>query len=245
MRFDLNRVEPKLSLMKKALPIIIILLLLSFISFSQVRFSGYTTFSPAFPVGEYKDINNSTGWGGRLGVLVQPDKKIPVKLGIELGYMTQGFKTQYFNSINFSQFSDYRVRARLNTFSGLFNLRLQNSNAKQRVSPFVEGLIGWNIFYGTTKLQERNPAEDYQWSTVEKESTSDYWGLTYGASAGFDISLDKGKIIWLECKLAFLKGSNTRYYTNPSVDANGYSKFTIVQSETDMLIPQIGLKFGL
>ncbi|MES2371607.1 MAG: hypothetical protein V4557_03440 [Bacteroidota bacterium] len=231
--------------MKRILPILTALVLISSGSFSQVRVSGYTSFSPAFPLGEYKDNNASTAWGGRLGILVQPNKKTPVKLGIELGYMTQGFQTQYFNSINFSQFADYRVRARLNIFSGLFNMRLQNGNGKQRVKPFVEGLIGWNNFYGTTKLQQRNPAEDYEWDTMDRESTKGYWSLTYGGSAGFDISLDKEKVIWLECKVAYLRGSNTMYYTNPSVDANGHSKFTLAQSETDMLIPQIGLKFGL
>lgn len=231
--------------MKKILPIITALTLISLSSFSQVRVSGYTNFAPAFPVGEYKDINTSTGWGGRLGVLIQPNKKTPVKLGVELGYMEQGFQTQYFNSINFSQFADYRVRARLNIFSGLFNLRLQSGSSKQRVSPFIEGLAGWNNFYGTTKLQQRNPAEDYEWDTMDRESTKGYWSFTYGGSAGFDISLDKEKVIWLECKVSYLRGSNTMYYTNPTVDANGHSKFTLAQSETDMLIPQIGLKFGL
>jgi hypothetical protein len=231
--------------MKTILPIVTALVLISFSSFSQVRVSGYTNFSPAFPIGEYKDMNNRTGWGGRFGILVQPNKKVPVKLGIELGYVTQGFKTQYFNSINFSQFSDYRARARLNVFSALFNLRVQSSTGKQRIRPFMEGLIGWNNFYGTTILQERNPAEDYDWDTVDRESTKGYWSLTYGGSAGFDICLDKEKIIWLECKVSYLKGNNTMYYTNPSVDANGYSKFTLAKSETDMLIPQIGIKFGL
>ena len=230
--------------MKKMLPIFIVLTLFSLHSSSQVLVSGYTNFSPAFPTGEFKDINNSTAWGGRAGVMVQPNKKVPIKLGIDVGYMTQGFKTQYFNSINFSQFSDYRVRARLNIFSTLFNLRLQSGTGKQKVNPFVEGLIGCNTFYGTTILQERNPVHDYQWNTVERESTKGYWSFTYGASAGVDISLDKEKIVWLECKIAYLKGSDTKYYTNPTVDANGYSKFTVAESKTDMLIPQIGLKFG-
>jgi hypothetical protein len=230
--------------MKKMLPIIIIFMLISFTNYAQVQVNGYTTFAPAFPMGEYKDVNNSTGWGGRLGVLVQPNKKTPVKLGIEVGYMTQGFTTQYFNSINFSQFGDYRVRARLNTFSSLVNIRFQSTTGKQKIKPFAEALIGGNIFYGTTKLQARNPSKDYQWDTEDKESTTGYWGWTYGGSVGFDICLDKERIVWLECKVAYLKGSKTKHYTNPSVDANGYATYTIVESETDMLIPQIGLKFG-
>lgn len=230
--------------MKKMLPIVTALILISSSSFSQTLVSGYTNFSPAFPSGEY-NTNARTAWGSRFGVLVQPNKKIPVKLGVELGYMTQGFRTQYFNSINFGPFADYRVRARLNIFSGLFNLRFQSSTGKQRVKPFVEGLIGWNNFYGSTKLQQRNPAEDYEWDTVERESTKGYWSLTYGGSTGIDICLDKERIIWLECKVSYMIGSNTMYYTNPSVDANGNSKFTIAQSRTDMLIPQIGIKIGL
>lgn len=230
--------------MKKILLILTAAILVSLSSFSQVLVSGYANFSPAFPMGEYKDNIDRTGWGSRAGVLIQPDKKLPVKLGVELGYTTQGFKTQYFNSINFSQFSDYRVRARLNIFSGLFNLRLQSGTGKQKVNPFVEGLVGWNNFYGTTILQERNPADDYEWDTVDRESTKGYWSLTYGAGAGFDICLSREKTVWLECKVSYLQGSNTLYYTNPSVDANGNSKFTVAQSRTDMLIPQIGLKFG-
>ncbi|MEO8174464.1 MAG: hypothetical protein ABI581_15320 [Sediminibacterium sp.] len=232
--------------MKKNLLITISFLLLSFTVFAQASISGYTNFSPIFPMGEYKDVYDRTAWGGRLGVLVQPNKKLPVKLGVELGYATQGFHTQYYNSIGFSDFSDYRARARLNIFSGLFNLRLQSGTGKHAVDPFVEGMIGWNNFYGSTVLQGRNPAEDYSWDKIDRESTKGYWGLTYGGSGGFDIRLHKKEhYVSLELRISYLKGSKTKYYSNPSVDPNGYSSFTVNESTTDMLIPQIGFKFGL
>ncbi len=231
--------------MKKNLPLLIILTLISLNSFSQVPLSGYLNFSPALPMGEYKDVSGQTIWGGRLGVLVKPYKKLPLRLGIELGYATQGFRTQYFNSIGFSQFSDYRARARLNMFSGLFNIRLQDGG-KQRLKPFVEALIGWNNFYGTTKLEGRNPSEHYSWESIDKESTKGYWSLAYGGSIGFNICLEKReRNAWLECKIAYLKGNNTKYYTNPTVDAGGFGHYTLTESKTDMLIPQIGIKFGL
>lgn len=234
--------------MKRTLPFIFIFLLISSVSFTQEHFpvSGYISFAPAVPTGEYKDVYDRTAWGGRLGILVQPYKKLPVKIGVELGYATQGFETQYFNSIGFTQFSDYRARARLNIFSGLFNLRLQSSGAKRTINPFVEALIGWNNFYGSGKLEGRNPAKDYNWERVDRGSTKGYWGLAYGGSAGFDISLDnREKIVWLEFRVSYLKGDKTKYYTHPSVDINGNAQFILNESETDMLIPQIGLKFGL
>jgi hypothetical protein len=234
--------------MKRTLPLIFILVFISSVSFSQehIPVSGYISFAPAVPTGEFKDVTGRTAWGGRLGILLQPQKNLPLKLGVELGYATQGFSTQYFNSINFSQFSDYRVRARLNIFSGLFNLRLQDGSGRHFLNPFVEGLIGWNNFYGSSKLEERNPAKDYNWEKLDRESTKGYWGRTYGGSVGVDIRLHrKENYVSLEVKIAYLKGDQTRYYTNPSVDPNGYAFFTLNQSETDMLIPQIGLKFGL
>jgi hypothetical protein len=234
--------------MKTTLPIIFVLLLLSSRTLSQEYFpiSGYTNFSPTFPMGEFKETYDHTAWGGRLGILVQPTRKLPLKIGVELGYATQGFSTQYYNSIGFTQFSDYRARARLNIFSGLFNLRLQNSTGKHLFDPFVEVLAGWNNFYGTAKLEGRSPDKEYAWDKIDRESTEGYWGFTYGGSIGTNIRLSKKQpYVWIECKLAYLQGNKTKYYSDPRVDANGNASFALNETETDMLIPQIGFKFGL
>jgi hypothetical protein len=206
---------------------------------------GYINFSPTLPMGAYKDNISHTAWGGRAGIFIQPYKKIPLKIGAEGGYVTQGFHTQYYNSIGFGQFSDYRVRARLNIFSVMANLRLQGAPGKKLLYPFAEILAGWNNFYGSTKLQGRNPANDYSWQKVDRTSTKGYWGFAYGGSAGVDISLNrKEHDVFVECKIAYLNGNRTKYYTDPSVDANGKASFTVNESKTDMLIPQVGLKFG-
>lgn len=231
--------------MKRSLLITFSFALLSLSSFAQDGFSGYINFSPTVPMGEYKEVYDRTAWGGRAGVLYQPYRKLPVKIGIDLGYVTQGFNTQYYNSIGFSQFSDYRARARLNIFSGLVNLRIQEGTDKKTVNPFVEALAGWNNFYGSAKLEGRNPAKDYNWERIDRESTKGYWGFTYGGSAGLDIFLSKKEhTVALEIKVAYMKGARTKYYTDPQVDANGYASFALNESKTDMLIPQIGLKFG-
>jgi hypothetical protein len=111
--------------------------------------------------------------------------------------------------------------------------------------PLIEIQAGWNNFYGTNKLQGRNPSENYSWQKIDRTSTRGYWGFTYGGTVGVDISLNrKEQDVFIECKIAYLKGNKTKYYTNPSVDAGGNASFTLNESETDMLIPQIGLKFG-
>lgn len=232
--------------MKRNLLFLSISFLIVISAFSQANnIGGYINFSPTLPMGSYKDHISRPAWGGRAGIFIQPYKKIPLKIGAEGGYVTQGFHTQYYNSIGFSQFSDYRVRARLNIFSVMLNLRLQEKSSKKLLYPFAEVLTGWNNFYGSTKLQGRNPANDYSWKKVDRTSTKGYWGFAYGGAAGVDISLNRKEYdVFIECKIAYLKGSNTKYYTNPTVDASGNASFTLNESETDMLIPQIGLKFG-
>jgi hypothetical protein len=232
--------------MKKKLLFLCMCVLFAATTFSQVNnIGGYLNFSPTIPMGAYQDNISRPAWGGRAGVFIQPYKRVPLKIGIEGGYVTQGFKTQYYNSIGFSQFSDYRVRARLNIFSALINLRLQEKPGKKLMYPLIEIQAGWNNFYGTNKLQGRNPSENYSWQKIDRTSTRGYWGFTYGGTVGVDISLNrKEQDVFIECKIAYLKGNKTKYYTNPSVDAGGNASFTLNESETDMLIPQIGLKFG-
>ena len=158
--------------MKKKLLFLFVCPLIAITTFSQVNnIGGYINFSPAFPMGAYQDNISRPAWGGRAGFYIQPYRKLPLKIGIEGGYVTQGFHTQYYNSIGFSQFSDYRVRARLNIFSALVNLRLQGKPGKKLLYPFTEIQAGWNNFYGSTKLQGRNPVNDYSWQKIDRTST--------------------------------------------------------------------------
>jgi hypothetical protein len=229
--------------MKKKLPII--LLLIATTSMAQVQVNGYLNFSTAFPKNEYNEVNSKTGYGGRLGILLAPNKTIPLKLGIELGYMSRGKDRQYFSSNNWSNFSDYRVNAGINIFSFLFDVRIQNNNSKKGIiNPFLDLQYGWNNFYATTSVEGKD-FWSLDWERIRQESTKGHWAAAYGAGGGLDICLDKKyRLAWLELKVNYLKGNKSNYYTNPTVDGAGNVTYTQASSETDMLMAQVGIKFG-
>ena len=71
------------------------------------------------------------------------------------------------------------------------------------------------------------------------------WALAYGGAGGVDIPLGKKDDLGLELKIAYLLGNNTRYLTNPYIDANAEVTFQEKTSNTDMLIPQVGIRFRI
>lgn len=208
------------------------------------KWGGFTNLTLGLPQNEYKQLNERTGWGFRGGVLYRPQKELPVSLGLEFGYVSLGREVLPSNAVGFwSPYSAYRVVAGVNIFSVNASLRLQSPN-NTAVKPFIEGLIGWNNFYGTVSTEGRR-LFDFEWERIIQESTKGDWALSYGGAAGLDTRLDKSGHVWLEFRVSYMKGRQARYYTDPTISSNGNVTYTEKSSTTDLLFPQIGLKFGL
>ena len=205
-------------------------------------FTGFLNFNLSFPSGEFKDVNNTLGAGGRLGVLYNPSENLPLYIGLELGYQVMGQENSSFYSTYFGFTDEYRISATNNVFTALVNLRFQSNKKTVAVKPFAEALFGANDFFSTTTVER----ETYNSSgTISNSSSSKArWAMSYGGSVGLDIRLDKKGTVGLELRTSYLKGAHTKYLTDPIIDNAGYVSYAEKESETDMIVAQIGIKFG-
>lgn len=221
-----------------------LLLMLAFSPILSQKWGGFANFTLGLPQNEYKSLNDRTGIGFRGGVLYRPQKDLPISFGFEAGYLSLGREVLPSNSSGFwSPYSAYRVVAGVNVVSLNASLRIQSPN-NASVKPFIEGLVGWNNFYGTVSTEGRR-LFDFEWERIIQESTKGDWALSYGGAAGLDARIDKSGHLWLEFRVSYMKGRQARYYTDPIISGNGSVTYVEKSSTTDLLFPQIGLKFGL
>jgi hypothetical protein len=163
-------------------------------------------------------------------------------VGLELGYGTMGSNTKYFTDNYFDQ---YKITASSNIFSAQFKLRFQMPK-NMLINPFAEGLIGWNDFFSTVNVErETYYSSYYNNNNSYGNSSKAQWAFTYGGAAGADIRLQKDGKLSIEVKAAYMVGAKTKYLTNPQITGTGQVYFTENESTTNMLIPQVGIKFGL
>jgi len=220
------------------------ILLLAFIN----TFSVAQTFSVSFdaqlslPQEDYKNENADAGYGLRANVLYNPDKTIPIKLGLELGMQVKGRAIQYFSGYINGFYDDFKVSATSNIFSLMLLSRFQSS-APGKIKPFLDLTAGWNVFYSTVSVERLTYYSDY--NSTYSNSTKAHWALAYGAAGGVDIPLNKRDDIGLELKVAYLIGSESRYLTDPFIDNNANVSFVEKNSRTTMLVPQAGIRISI
>ncbi len=223
--------------MKKLL---VLLLLVSTQVNAQKKFAGSLNLQVALPSGEYSSVNGKTGVGGRFNFLYRHQPNIPVSLGLELGYQIVGSRSERFSASVFGFYDEYRLTASNNVFSALLNVRLSPLSQGSAIMPFVDGLIGWNNFFSNVSIERLTLNNDsgQQWS-----NTKSRWANSYGGSFGVDIALNKKRNTYLELKTAFMQGTKTKYLTDPVIYNDATVGFTELESETNMIIPQVGLHF--
>lgn len=206
------------------------------------KFSASVDAQLAVPQGDYKAVNPDAGFGIRANFLYRPIKEAPMKVGVEIGLQEKGNAVQYFSGYVYGFYDEFKVSASSNIFSLLFLARFQ-SQKFHKIKPFVDVTAGWNVFFSTVSVERLTYYSDY--NDGYSNSSKGKWALTYGASGGIDIPLNKADDIGLELKVAYLIGSNSHYLTDPYIDSNGNASFVDKESRTDMLIPQAGIRISI
>lgn len=204
------------------------------------KLSGGFNGAVGIPQGEFQDVNDNVLLALRGHIMYNFDRKVPLHVGLELGYGSMGSRNAYFYD-NF--FDQYEVSASSNVFSIQFKLRLQQPK-NRLINPFAEGLLGWNDFFSTVNVERQTYYASY-YNNNYSDASEAQWAFTYGGAAGADIRLQKDGKLSLEIKAAYMVGRKTKYLTNPRITSSGQVFFDEQQSETNMLIPQVGVKFGL
>jgi hypothetical protein len=208
------------------------------------KLSGGFNAALGLPSGEFKDVNDNVALGIRGHIMYNFSRQVPLHAGLELGYATMGNSTQYFYDPYSGFYDEYSVTASSNIFSIQFKLRLQQPK-NVAVRPFAEGLIGWNDFFSTVNVERVTNYGPAYGNNNYGNSSDAKWAMTFGGAAGLDIRLQKKGDLWLEIRTAYMIGRKTIYYTDPHISTSGQAYFTEHESETNMVIPQVGVKFGL
>lgn len=226
--------------MKKCMLILLTPFVIS-ASFGQ-KFTASIDAQLAIPQGEYKEINADAGLGIRANFLYRPIKDAPLKVGVELGMQEKGAARQYFSGYVYGYYDEFEVSASSNIFSLMFLARFQ-SQKPNKLKPFIDLTAGYNVFFSTVTVSRITYYSPYDDSY--SNSSKGRWALTYGASGGIDIPLNKSDDLGLELKASYLFGTNTHYLTDPYIDNNGNASFIEKESRTNMLIPQAGIRITI
>ena len=229
--------------MKNFLTIFIMCVLCCSASTSNAqKFSTSINLQAGIPQGDYKEANSDVGFGLRANFLYRPLADIPLKFGIEIGIQEKGRAAQYFSGSVMGFYDEFKVTASNNILSLLFVTRFQPAKSG-KITPFLDLTAGWNNFFSTVDVERLTYYSSY--NSSYSQNTKARWALTYGAVGGVDIPLDKTDDIGLEVKVAYLMGNNNKYLTNPYIDANAEVSFQEQTSQTDMLIPQVGIRIRI
>ena len=206
------------------------------------KFSTSIDGQVSLPQGDYKDVNSDAGFGLRANFLYRPLVDIPLKFGVELGLQERGSASQYFSGYIGGFYDEFKVTASNNIFSLLFVTRFKPEKFG-KITPFLDLTAGWNVFFSTVNVERLTYFSSY--NDGYSQNSKSRWALAYGGAAGVDIPLSKSDDIGLELKVAYLLGNNTRYLTNPYINGNAEVSFQENTSNTDMLIPQAGIRIRI
>ncbi len=204
--------------------------------FEKVFFGG-TNFQLGFPQGILGRNIDYTGWGMG-GNIMWSFKRLPLFGGLDFGFQNSDWEAIIVNN-NFNEEIEYRTK------NSMILIHLQfryYPKVNFKVRPYMEAMIGTKGFITRTVVKDiTNNANE----TINSEFNKAKFAVSYGAAVGFEIPLMKD-YLFLDARCAYLKGSKTEYYAridgNPSffepIDA-----FELKNSFTDLLVPQIGVKF--
>jgi hypothetical protein len=222
--------------MKKILLLFVLSLPLK--AWSQVTVFWHSSFQLPISLGDFRETSDPTlGAGARFQFYLRPTPTSPLQAGIDLGVFGRGqaVETVRLNIAGFED--DYRIRA--SNGVGNFGLMLKlEPFSNKRISPYIEGAVGTNVFYSTVNFRRENRNSE----AINVGRTAETKGraaIYYGSSAGLKIALGKKQVCGIDLKCAYFKGGKTDYNDKPY-----FSQAEVVferrRSRTDMLVPQIG-----
>ena len=104
-------------------------------------------------------------------------------------------------------------------------------------------LAGTNLFFSTVDISRITFYGDTEYAGGN--STKGHWAFTWGPGLGVEIPLNKNHDLALSIKGSYLFGSHTKYLSDPYIDNSGEVFFTQRESETTMLLMEVGVRFGM
>ena len=196
----------------------------------------------SFPQDEYQEAYSATGVGLRWNILHRP-KESPFSIGGELGFLINGSDSRSFDIYYLGFYDRYRISATNNILSLAFKARADLVPHEMPMQIFVEGTVGTNFFFSSVDISRETFFGQTEYAGGN--STKGHWAFVWGPGLGVEIPLNKSNTTALSVKGSYLFGSRTKYLTSPYIDNDGEVYFTERESETTMLLMEIGVRFGM
>jgi len=232
----------------KSLPLTFMTLLL-FISWGNAHdsFQAGFNFSLGFPQNEFRDIVHQIGLSGS-GHFVHNFRNSPFSAGVSLGFLVYGSETreELLDRAIPEVYVD--VTTTNNIFLGHLLLRVQPQEGKFR--PYLDGLIGFNHFYTSTRVHSQRYSED---DTIARNTLHNDLTFSYGAGGGLMIEVlsanqrERGDPVKLSIDMAvrFLRGGRAEYLKKGSINLqNERIVYAVERSTTDFLTGSLGISFS-
>jgi hypothetical protein len=216
-----------------------VLLVLSITGKTQQTIST-VSLQVGIPQEEFQQTYDATGVGLRFNVLRQINKS-PISLGGELGLLINGSDSRRFDIYYLGFYDRYRISATNNIVSLGLKMRADLTPPKSIMQIFIEGSVGTNLFFSSVDVKRETFFGDTEYAGGN--STKGHWAFTWGPGAGIEIPLNRSRDIALSVKGSYLFGSNTKYLTDPYINNDGEVFFTQRESETTMLLMELGVRF--
>ncbi len=213
---------------------------------AQVRPAIDVNFILGLPQGEFGEHVDAVGFGGTIfgGIGL---RDAPLMVGLELGGMIYGFDRRKERFPNVPEVT-IDVETSNNIVMGHLVFRLQPASGVVR--PYVDGLVGLKYLYTETSIEsERNHGDQPFASSTNFDDVA----FSYGAGGGLDLRIFNGPLgeerhpvaIAINLGVRYLFGSEAEYLKEGSIRRVGDDvAYDVERSRTDLLVPQLGVRFN-
>ena len=207
---------------------------------AQLRPESELNLILGLPQGEFGD-RADTGVGLNLFVGVRPHDS-PVSFGAKIGYLINGIerRTEPFSTTIPDVTVD--VETSNNILMAHLVLRLQVPGDGPLV-PYVNGLFGFKYLFTETTIESQRTLED-----VATTTNFDDTALSFGGGGGMKIRIYRGqkRTFYVNLAVDYLIGKKAEYLTKGSIRRqDGQVTYDVQESDTNMLIPRVGVAVSL
>ena len=225
--------------------IISILLIAPDTGYCLGMFDAGVSIGIAAPQGEFRDNVDRNGFSFSGSGLFRPGL-VPVKFGIELGYINYGSEERREPFSYTIPDVTVRVERTNNIFLGHMLVRLQQDAGI--VSPYLDGLVGLNYLWTETKIRDV-----YNFEDITSSKNLDDLAFSYGVGGGIMFNVyEAGTVvadiakIYIDLKVRYLYGGKAEYLKEGAIRIDEYDNviYDISKSTTDLMLYQIGVVFS-
>jgi len=209
-------------------------------NFSKTMLLG-VNFQLGIPQGALRRNLDRTSWGFG-GSIVGRLRESPMFAGIDFSIQTFDNESLIEQELVNGFLESFQVTTKNHVMNAHFLVRYE-PEVNFFIQPFVEGMLGTKWFYTRTVVTDAN---DNSGQNLSSDFDRGDWAASVGGAVGFQINLSRN-YLYLEGRCAYLKGTSAEYLVRKEDTSGGFidpiDAFEPVNSVTDLLIPQIGLKF--